>query len=88
MLLQLYRDVLHIKIVEEFDIDLYLTFMNFQPNSSSTPCEHDYISENVCIMLYMHPYKGVYHNKCWKRLMLTFVLPFGTFNRALNQMIF
>ncbi len=33
--LLLYRDVLHIKIFDEFDIHFCLTFLNFQTNSCS-----------------------------------------------------
>ncbi len=49
-----YRDVLHINIVDEFDIDLCLTFLNNQTKRRwhlALPCEHDSSSEIACIML-------------------------------------
>ncbi len=52
ILMQIYIDVLHIKISEDFDIEIYVTFLNFNSNSRSRlPCECDKFSGIACTIL-------------------------------------
>ncbi len=48
IVLQLYRDVLHIKILDGFDCDCYLTYLNFQISSRSNGLEVEELPASYC----------------------------------------
>ncbi len=88
-LLKLYRNVLHIKILEEFDIDLYV---RFQTSSRSnclvnviTNCLVNVITPQEFHALCCKLYRDILHSKISNGFNVDIVWPFWTFKLAHSQ---